>query len=90
MWPSPDCNQRDYLTGVANPHDLTHSQLLVKNSLWNFLDQSTLLLVALFAIPALIQGLGTDRFGVLTLTWMMIGYFSLFDPGFGRIFTHYG
>jgi len=78
------------LIEVANPHDLTHSQLLGKNSLWNFLGQSTPLLVALFAIPTLIQGLGTDRFGGLTLTWMVIGYFSLFDPGLGRIFTHYG
>jgi O-antigen/teichoic acid export membrane protein len=45
------------------------------------------LLVALFAIPLLIQGLGTDRFGVLTLVWMLIGYFGLFDLGIGRALT---
>ena len=45
------------------------------------------MLVALIAIPLLIHGLGTDRFGVLTLAWMVIGYFSLFDLGLGRALT---
>ena len=44
-------------------------------------------LAAFFAIPLLIRGLGTDRFGVLTLAWMVIGYFSLFDLGLGRALT---
>jgi O-antigen/teichoic acid export membrane protein len=35
----------------------------------------------------LIDGLGTDRFGVLMLAWMVIGYFSLFDMGLGRAMT---
>ena len=43
--------------------------------------------VALVTIPALIHGLGVDRFGVLTLVWMVIGYFSLFDLGLGRALT---
>ncbi len=45
------------------------------------------MLVALFAIPLLVHGLGTDRFGVLILAWMVIGYFSLFDLGLGRALT---
>jgi O-antigen/teichoic acid export membrane protein len=38
-------------------------------------------------IPYLIRSLGTDRFGVLTLAWSLIGYFSLFDFGLGRTLT---
>jgi O-antigen/teichoic acid export membrane protein len=45
------------------------------------------LLVAFFSIPRFIAGLGTERFGVLTLAWMVIGYFSLFDLGLGRALT---
>ena len=45
------------------------------------------LILAVFTIPPLIKGLGIDRFGVLTLAWMVIGYFSLFDFGIGRALT---
>jgi len=45
------------------------------------------MLVAIFAIPLLIKGLGTDRFGVLNIAWMVIGYFSLFDLGLSRALT---
>jgi O-antigen/teichoic acid export membrane protein len=45
------------------------------------------MIVAIFAIPLLIKQLGTDRFGVLVLVWMVVGYFSLFDMGLGRALT---
>jgi O-antigen/teichoic acid export membrane protein len=45
------------------------------------------MLVALAAIPALIGTLGIDRFGILTLAWMLIGYCGLFDMGLGRALT---
>ena len=45
------------------------------------------MLVAFIGIPLLIKGLGTARFGVLTLVWVLIGYLSLFDFGLGRALT---
>jgi O-antigen/teichoic acid export membrane protein len=45
------------------------------------------MLVALLSVPILIRNLGTDRFGVLTLIWVLIGYSSLFDLGIGRALT---
>lgn len=66
---------------------LTGGSLLARNSLFNLIGQGIPLLVALFAIPLLIHRLGTDRFGVLTLVWMGVGYFSLFDLGLGRALT---
>lgn len=60
---------------------------LARNVLWNLLGTGAPLLVAIIAIPMLIEGLGTARFGVLTLAWMVVGYFSLFDLGLGRALT---
>jgi O-antigen/teichoic acid export membrane protein len=45
------------------------------------------LLVAVVAIPPLVNGLGVARFGVLSLAWVFVGYFSLFDFGLGRAMT---
>ena len=42
------------------------------------------MVVAFLAIPILIERLGTDRFGILTLAWVIVGYFGLFDIGLGR------
>ncbi|MEC5398149.1 flippase [Uliginosibacterium sp. H1] len=60
---------------------------IVRSTAWNIAGLVTPLLVALFAIPVLIKSLGVDRFGILNLAWMLIGYFSLFDLGIGRALT---
>lgn len=61
--------------------------MLARNTAWNLAGQGAPLVVALFSIPILIRSLGVDRFGVLTLAWVIIGYFSLFDLGLGRALT---
>lgn len=66
---------------------LTSGLLLARNVIWNLLGTGAPLLVAIVAIPILIEGLGVARFGVLTLAWMVVGYFSLFDLGLGRALT---
>ncbi len=66
---------------------LTGGRLLAKNALWNMAGQAVPLIVALFTIPVLIRELGVDRFGLVTLAWIVIGYFSLFDLGMGRALT---
>jgi O-antigen/teichoic acid export membrane protein len=68
--------------------ELTRGSLLARNTVWNLLGQVAPMSVALFAIPLLIRHLGTDRFGILTIAWMVVGYFSLFDLGLGRALTN--
>jgi O-antigen/teichoic acid export membrane protein len=70
-----------------NTRILTSGRLLARNTVFNLIGQGAPMVVAIFAIPLLIKGLGTDRFGVLTLAWMVVGYFSLFDMGLGRALT---
>ncbi len=45
--------------------------------------------VGVLAIPHVIRGLGIGQFGVLSLGWIILGYFSLFDFGLGRATTKY-
>ncbi len=66
---------------------LTSGSVLARNTVLNLLGQGAPLLVAIFTIPLLIKGLGTERFGVLTLGWIMVGYLSLIDMGLGRALT---
>jgi len=60
---------------------------LAKNSLINLAGFGIPLLVGLVTIPLIVRGFGVERFGVLTLAWAVIGYFSLFDMGIGRAIT---
>jgi O-antigen/teichoic acid export membrane protein len=74
-------------TGAGAPVVLTAGRLLARNTLWSLLGQASPLIVAIFAIPPLLRGLGNERFGLLSLSWVLIGYFSLFDLGLGRALT---
>jgi O-antigen/teichoic acid export membrane protein len=60
---------------------------LMRNTTWSCIGSAAPMLVAFVDLPRLIQGLGADRFGILTLAWMAIGYLSLSDFGLGRAIT---
>ncbi|MES2579470.1 MAG: flippase [Pseudomonadota bacterium] len=59
------------------------------HTIWNIAGSAVPLLVAAVAIPSLVHSLGVESFGILTLIWTLIGYFSLFDLGLGRAITHH-
>jgi O-antigen/teichoic acid export membrane protein len=66
---------------------LTSGRVLARNTIWNLIGQLLPMVVGVGAIPPLVRCLGVDRFGVLSLAWIVIGYFSLFDLGMGRALT---
>jgi O-antigen/teichoic acid export membrane protein len=73
---------------IAEPiANLTSGRLLARNAVWNLIGQLAPMAVGVVAIPPLIHLLGVDRFGLLSLAWIVIGYFSLFDLGMGRALT---
>jgi O-antigen/teichoic acid export membrane protein len=78
--------EKDSITGYK---ELTGARLLGRNMVLNLIGQGGPLVTAIFAIPILVKELGIDRFGVLTLAWMVIGYFSLFDFGIARALTKF-
>jgi len=71
-----------------NVRELTRGSLLARNTVWNLVGQIAPIAVGFVAIPRLIHAIGTDRFGVLTIAWMVVGYFSFFDLGLGRAMTN--
>ena len=70
----------------SGPYDDSHTQLL-RSSLWNVIGQGLPLIAGVLTIPYVVAHLGTDRFGVLAIAWIFIGYFSMFDLGLGRALT---
>ena len=63
--------------------------LLARNTILNLIGQSSPLLVAVITIPFIVRGLGMERFGLLSLAWVVLGYFTIFDLGLGRATTKY-
>jgi O-antigen/teichoic acid export membrane protein len=63
--------------------------LIARNTLLNLIGQAFPLIVGIVTIPLVVHGLGTERFGLLSLAWVILGYFTVFDLGLGRAITKY-
>ncbi|WP_439669548.1 Polysaccharide biosynthesis protein C-terminal domain-containing protein [Cupriavidus necator] len=55
---------------------------------WNLVGLGIPIVIAALTVPALLQSLGAQRFGLLTLAWGLIGYATTLDFGIGRAATH--
>jgi O-antigen/teichoic acid export membrane protein len=58
-----------------------------RNVVWSLSSNILPLLVGLVLFPKIITAYGLEQFGLLTLAWALIGYFSLFDLGLARALT---
>lgn len=72
-----------------NSKYLITGKLLARNTILNFIGQVLPLIVAVITLPFIIRGLGTERFGLLSLAWVVLGYFTIFDLGLGRATTKF-
>jgi len=68
---------------------MTPFRRVLANAGWNLLASVLPLAAALLAMPWLAHRLGTERFGLLALAWVLIGYFGLFEFGLGRALTKF-
>ena len=55
--------------------------MIIKNTVYNLLGHVLPLGAAVICIPLIIDGLGIERFGILILVWLIVGYFGIFDLG---------
>jgi O-antigen/teichoic acid export membrane protein len=58
--------------------------LIAKNSIFNLVGQILPMLVGIVTIPYIIRGIGTDGYGILSIAFLVLGYFSIFDLGLSR------
>lgn len=74
---------------MDNAANLTSGRVLTRSAIWNLTGEAAPFVLALVAVPILVHHLGASRFGVLTLAWLTVGYFGLFDFGLARATTKF-
>ncbi|MDP9223531.1 MAG: flippase [Actinomycetota bacterium] len=66
---------------------LITGRLLAKNTVLSLVAQIAPLIIAIVAIPILLDRLGLVRLGILSLVWVLLGYAGLLDLGIARALT---
>jgi len=60
---------------------------IAQNTVYNLIGYGIPLVFALVFYPSLIKNLGAEKFGVLSISWIVLGYFSFFDFGISKGLT---
>lgn len=71
------------------PVDFGLRSALTRNASLNLFGHGLPLLFAGVSIPYLLGGLGSERFGILAMAWVVLGFLGVLDMGLGKAATKY-
>jgi O-antigen/teichoic acid export membrane protein len=74
---------------LTRPSFQVGSKTIARNTALNIVGQVVPLVVGFVTTPYVIHRLGPDRYGLLALVWIVVGYFALFDLGIGPATTKF-
>lgn len=61
--------------------------MLIKNSFYSFLGMMLPFVVGIATVPLYVSSIGAERYGALSIAWVLLGYFGQMDFGIGRAIT---
>lgn len=68
---------------------LVGKKVLTENVIINLLGNAFPVVFAVLSIPLIINQIGKEEFGILSIAWLFLGYFSILDLGIGRATTKF-
>src|SRR5258708_7128316 len=77
------------VTAADKGIDFHSARAIATNVAFNLGGECVAICLGIICVPYVLGRLGTDSFGVLSLSWVLLSYMSLFDLGLSRATTKF-